>query len=97
MKVTGESLSPFLHHGDFVLLVRAAWWLRRLHTGDVIVFHHPAYGRLIKRIQSISPDGRDLFVIGDNPDSVDSRQFGPIPATAVLGKAVFIFLQTSQP
>jgi nickel-type superoxide dismutase maturation protease len=96
MKVIGGSLSPFLRHGDFVLLVRTAWWPRRLRPGDVIVFLHPVYGRMIKRIQSISPDGCELFVIGDAPDSIDSRQFGPISRSAVFGKVLFLFRQQSQ-
>jgi len=88
MRVRGDSLAPRFHSGDFVLISSLALRLRPPRPADVIVFDHPAYGRLIKRIQRIEPDGR-LFVRGDDIDSVDSRRFGPIDITAVKGLVVW--------
>lgn len=91
MRVTGESLSPFLKHGDYILVGGLPCLLRRLKPGDIIVFRHPFYGVMVKRIESISSDGGELFVIGDHPDSTDSRAFGPIARRIVLGKALACF------
>jgi len=49
---------------------------------------------MIKRIQSIAPDGCGLFVVGTDKNSIDSRLFGAIPPTAVIGKVVCVFHPT---
>jgi methyl coenzyme M reductase subunit D len=54
----------------------------------VVVFDHPNYGRLIKRVERIEADGR-LFVLGDDIDSIDSRTFGAIDPAALLGTVVW--------
>ncbi len=88
MKVSGESLAPSINPGDYILVFKAAFSLRKLKAGDLVVFHHPVYGRLVKRLETITPDGEELFVVGENPDSTDSRQFGLIPRRWVIGKVV---------
>jgi nickel-type superoxide dismutase maturation protease len=89
LKVTGESLSPFFMHGDYVLVVKLPFVLHRLRVGDVVVFRHPAYGVMIKRLERLTPDGEELYVLGSHPDSNDSRGFGPVPRRWVLGKVVW--------
>ena len=86
LKVTGESLSPFFVHGDYVLVTGLPRVLRRLKPGDVVVFRHPAYGVMIKQVDHLSEDGEELFVLGSHPDSNDSRSFGLIPRGWVFGK-----------
>ena len=88
IKVTGESLSPSLNPGDYIVVVKASFSLRKLKAGDLVVFHHPVYGRLVKRLETITPDGEELFVVGEHPDSTDSRQFGLVPRRWVIGKVV---------
>jgi nickel-type superoxide dismutase maturation protease len=89
MKVTGESLSPFFETGDYVLIAKAAFLLRSLRPGDILVFHQPGYGTLIKRLEQISPDGKDLFMLGTSPESTDSRQFGTVQRQNVIGKVIW--------
>jgi nickel-type superoxide dismutase maturation protease len=89
MKVTGESLSPFFQQGDFVIILMRRFIFRRLKPGDVVVFHHPGYGKLIKRVQTVAPGGDELFVVGTRPESTDSREFGPIPLRWVIGMVIF--------
>jgi nickel-type superoxide dismutase maturation protease len=89
LKVTGESLSPFFVQGDYVLVVKIPFILRRLKPGDVIVFRHPAYGVMIKRLEWFSDDGKELFVLGSHPDSNDSRSFGPVPRHWLIGKVIW--------
>ncbi|MBT3390824.1 MAG: hypothetical protein HN413_10465 [Chloroflexi bacterium] len=88
IKVTGESLSPRYQTGDYVLLATNVR-VRRLRSGDVIVFRHEIYGRMIKRVEHISPDGAQIFVTGTHPHSIDSATFGPISPTNLIGKAIW--------
>jgi hypothetical protein len=61
--------------------------LPKLRCGDVVVFDHPEYGRLIKRVEQIEPCGH-LHVRGDDIDSIDSRRFGPIPRSFVRARMI---------
>ena len=75
--------------GDYVLVVKIPFVLRRLKPGDVIVFRHPAYGVMIKCLERFSDDGEELFVLGSRPDSNDSRSFGYIPRRWVEGRVIW--------
>jgi len=89
LKVTGESLSPFFLHGDYVLVVKLSYVVRRLKAGDVVVFRHPVYGVMIKRLEQLSTDGEELYVLGSHPDSNDSRRFGPVHRRWLIGKVMW--------
>jgi nickel-type superoxide dismutase maturation protease len=89
LKVTGESLSPLFQEGDYVLIGKIPLFLRSLKSGDIIVFRHPHYDILIKRIESISPDTDEIYVLGAHPDSADSRRFGPIRRKDIVGKVLW--------
>jgi nickel-type superoxide dismutase maturation protease len=88
LKVTGDSLAPEYQEGDFVLVSKIPFYFVPPSPGDVIAFRHPGYGLLIKRIQNISPDG-GLNVIGNHPDSIDSRVFGIVRRMDILGKVIW--------
>ena len=87
MRVRGDSLAPRFRSGDFVAVSALPLRLRPPRPADVLVFDHPEYGRLIKRLERVEPDGR-LFVRGDDIDSVDSRRFGPIAPELVQGMVI---------
>lgn len=85
LEIDGDSMSPTLKNGDLVLIKLSA----EVEAGDIVLAHHPfdKGAKLIKRIWRIQPDGK-YFLIGDNlPQSTDSRHFGALPATDILGKA----------
>src|SRR5512145_780596 len=86
--VTENSMTPEFSEGDFVLVAKIPFFLS-VRAGDVVVFHHPPYGMLIKRVQEISPDGQELTVWGTNSNSIDSRTFGAIDFKEVLGKVIW--------
>lgn len=87
-KVTENSLYPAFHDGDFVIVSKIPILFRAFRPGDVVVFRHPVYGRMIKRVQRIEDGGSGLFVTGENDQSVDSRRFGAIPVEWVDGVVV---------
>jgi type IV secretory pathway protease TraF len=58
-------------------------------VGDVVAFRHPDYGVMIKKIAAISPRGDEIFVVGTHEYSVDSRHFGTLQRTDLLGKVVW--------
>jgi signal peptidase I len=88
LKVRGDSLAPEFQQGDFVLVSKIPFLFVPPSPRDVIAFHQPGYGLLIKRIQDINPDG-GINVIGDHPESVDSRVFGAIRREDMIGKVVW--------
>ncbi len=88
IKVRGASLAPDFADGDFVVTSTVPIFLRRLRPGDVVVFHQPGYGRLIKRVERIEPCGR-LFVAGSGEGSTDSRAFGPVHPSDVQGVVIW--------
>jgi nickel-type superoxide dismutase maturation protease len=83
--VEGRSMEPTLAPGDRLLVVRA----RALHPGDVVAVRDPTQSRrvLVKRVGAVLED--EIVLRGDNPGaSTDSRNFGPVPSSAVLGRVV---------
>ncbi len=89
IKVSGHSLTPEFQEGDFVLVVKIPFFLLRPVPGDIVVFTHPLYGLLIKRIQSVDEQKDEVYVIGNQEASLDSRHFGPIKMGSIKGKVVW--------
>ena len=82
--VDGESMRPALAHGDRLLVLRLP-----VRVGHVVALRHPRQDQVIvKRVAAI--DGDAVTVLGDNADhSTDSRSFGPVPRTTIIGRAVY--------
>lgn len=85
-KVRDESMEPTLHSGDYVFVNK---WHRKLNVGEIIVLRHPLEGiYIVKRIKSI--DNNAIYVVGDNLNqSEDSRKFGSVDKSRLLGKVMF--------
>lgn len=88
LRISGHSLSPAYEEGDFVLVARPPWGVT-VKPRDVVVFRHAAYGTLIKRVEQVSADGQEIFVVGTHPDSTDSREFGPVRPGSIFGKVIW--------
>lgn len=86
LTVHGRSMEPYLADGDRLLVLRPL----RVRTGDVVAATDPREANriVVKRVEHILPEG--VYLLGDNPaQSTDSRQFGPVPHSRVLGRAVY--------
>ncbi len=88
VKVVGNSLEPHCSDGDFVIVSQIPICFRALKPGDWVVFHHPVYRKLIKQIQWLDWQKDQFFVVGTNEESVDSREFGPVPRQFLKGKVI---------
>jgi nickel-type superoxide dismutase maturation protease len=88
LRIEGLSMVPVLAPGDRVLVLRTD----RITVGDIIAFRDPDDdgGVLVKRVAGV--DRGSVRVEGDNAGpSRDSRHFGPVPRTAVLGRVLWCY------
>ena len=68
--------------------VLALCWFFKLKIGDIVIIKHDGKD-MVKRVQKIR--GREYYVIGDNQkESTDSRHFGWIDRSEVVGKIILI-------
>jgi mitochondrial inner membrane protease subunit 1 len=86
VEVAGDSMRPALLPGDRLVV----WRWGRLRDGDMLALRDPRTGQLIvKRLHNRSAGGA-LSVAGDNSDhSTDSRHFGPVDHSHVVGRVVY--------
>jgi signal peptidase I len=96
LKVSGQSLTPSYQEGDFVLVAKIPFFLDRLKCGDAVVFNHPVFGQMIKLVEHIDLPGNLVFVTGTQPNSLDSRQLGPIPRGELQGKVIWHIKKSNQ-
>jgi nickel-type superoxide dismutase maturation protease len=100
VKVEGGSMAPALLPGDCLLVVKPdhpkfpLFPAREpgLKPGEVVAVRDPRHpGRiLVKRVARVDRDADMLEVLGDaSHASTDSRTFGPVPMSSVLGRAVY--------
>lgn len=90
--VEGPSMMPALKPGQVVLVDKKADCI----AGDIVAVRHPkADYYIVKRIEQIVvnptnyPQGTYVSVVGDNlPESIDSRHFGLIPYSLILGRVI---------
>ena len=84
---------PLLKPGDEVLIDPNAYRRHSPQPGDIVISQHPyqASLRIVKRVKSVTADGR-YHLEGDNPaESTDSRTFGAIASENILGRVICRF------
>lgn len=87
-KIEGFSLFPLLKEREVVLCVKL-YTFSKIKINDIVVFKHKNNGRMIKKVKKINENG--YFVQGENPDSIDSRNFGELEKKELLYKVIFNF------
>jgi nickel-type superoxide dismutase maturation protease len=88
VEISGESMRPTLEPGDWCIAVRNG----RVRPGHVVVLQRPDRPDLevVKRVDHA--EGAGWFVVGENPAaSTDSRQFGPVEHSAILGSVRLVY------
>ncbi len=98
VEVVGTSMAPTFLPGDRLLVLsyplplplplpRQPW----PRPGTVVAVRDPRdpVRLLLKRVTVLHPADRTLEVVGDGPASTDSRAFGPVPLSSLVGRAVY--------
>jgi nickel-type superoxide dismutase maturation protease len=83
-------MRPTLEPGDRLLVDVRRRRHRPPHVGEIVVLKDPEQPArwLIKRVSGVDPSTRTVEVRGDAVDRArDSRQFGPVPISALVGVA----------
>ena len=62
----------------------------RVVAGDVVVIERPEYPGIfyVKRISEVRHESSQIFVLSDNPEGNDSREWGWLPVSSVQAKVV---------
>jgi nickel-type superoxide dismutase maturation protease len=87
--VTGASMEPTLHDGDWLIVDLKAYARRPPEAGHVVVARDPREPtrEIIKRIERFDPETALAWLAGDNAlESTDSRHFGPITPAEIVGQ-----------
>ena len=78
-------MSPTIRPGQLIIVTGL---FKDVHVGDIIIFVHGGKEK-IKRIKHVDPL-KGIFVVGDNAHySTDSRSFGWMDFSEVVGKVVW--------
>lgn len=81
-------MKPTLKAGQIVI---ASGWFLRAREGEVVIVRHGGLEK-IKRIEEHRADGT-LYLLGDNlMASTDSRSFGVLHNSAIVGKVLWPFI-----
>ncbi len=89
--IEGPSMEPTVMAGDWLLVDPDAYALRPPAAGELVLAPDPRQDDrlLIKRVESVDPDGW-LRLAGDEPErSTDSRVFGAVDPASVVGAPWF--------
>ena len=87
-------MQPALQPGDRIVVWQ---WSGAFKPGDTVVFVDPERRRTLAIKRVVRADSKAVEVRGDNVNvSRDSREYGPVPRTLVLGRAIYRYLPGSR-
>ncbi|WP_392672492.1 nickel-type superoxide dismutase maturation protease [Streptomyces sp. LN785] len=83
VEVTGPSMVPTLHHGDWLLVQYGA----PVRPGDVVILRHPFQQDLLIVKRAAERRGGGWWVLADNTFAGgDSTDYGTVPEELVLAR-----------
>jgi len=90
VKVTGQSMSPTLEDGDYVITKKPRQYRAGLiYVMLIYVINHIDLGRIIKRLQDTKHDR--CFFIGDKPNaSTPSSLIGAVEKERIVGQVIWV-------
>jgi signal peptidase I len=91
IKVDGDSMSPKLNSGDYVLIWSFPVRMRWIRKGQVIVFKSASGERLIKMVTAVFDAGKVFQVRGIHPLSIGKEKIGPVYSDNILGVVIAHF------
>ena len=90
--VAERSMEPALRPGDWLLVRRGLRAGRppRIRPGQLVIARHPGQPDLLLVKRAARQEPRGWWLESDNPyaGAVDSRRFGPVPETLIVGRVL---------
>ena len=91
-KIRGNSMLPRFHAGDYLLLHKCSL----VKDGDLIVYDHPSYGQIFKRVLIRSAearqqplDGMSFQLQSDHEEGLSPQQIGDCQPQRIRGKVLW--------
>lgn len=89
-EIKEESMKPLINPGDLVLVERISFFFRDPKISDLVIFQISKDKFYIKKITA--KKGGEYFMGGENKrESIDSRHFGWIKSSAIIGRVFYIY------
>ncbi len=94
VRIVGPSMESALRNGDWVLVRRTS----RFRVGDVAVMAHPSRPDLLVVKRLVRRDEGGWWVLGDQlAASHDSRHFGVVPDSCMIGRVAMRYHPLRRP
>jgi signal peptidase I len=95
--VAGRSMEPALYQGDRVLVDCWTYRHRGPRVGEIALVVGPSGLPMVKRVVEPPDKGGGIWVLGDHVEhSIDSREFGGLPADRLRGRIVYRYWPLSR-
>lgn len=86
-------MRPTIDDGRSVLINPRAYRHRAVQPDDIVLVEHPHRPGLVMVKRVLEAVDSEVIVVGDNPAaSTDSRHFGSLPRSGVLGRVECFFV-----
>lgn len=86
-------MAPGFTPGDYLLLRRCC----RVKAGDLVVYQHPQYGAIFKRVSPQPEPGQTFSLCSDNPAGLGQQAIGLCQTTHLRGKLLWRFKRPASP
>lgn len=103
VKVQGNSMYPILKNNTFLIADRYLYKLFEIQKNDILLLEVDKK-EVVKKIvgfpgeninienKKITLEKNEIYVLGENlPESIDSREYGPLKTNQIIGKIVLVF------